>query len=611
MSLQREKRFKEATPKETVSKVKKILKAIDINIVEEWLPESSVGTYSLRLYISNSKLGANGKGVTKELARASAYAELLERYQNIWLARSAIRWENKFKFNYFVDEQELTAEEIVKSNNSFIKMYFSNRNISNADINKRIEAFKKIQKIDFNIFSKKTTYTCIPFYNVKEKKIDYLPYNTYSQFYGSNGMCAGNSAEEALVQGLSEIIERYILKKIFKEKPCLPDVPNSYLGRFPYLLEKFEMLKKLDNYTFLLKDCSFGGKYPAVALIIIEKNTGRYGIKVGCHPDYLLAIERCFTEAAQGNDITEYVNRSKLNFNNNRVNDPINICNCFRIGFADYPFELLGAQPSFDFIPVKDVSNKSNRDILKDMINNLIKEGYDILIHNVSYLGFPSYHIIIPGISEVIDMTDEAFNAINTRLFVSELLNKPEEINKDNCNNIIKNLDYYSTSILDNEMRTHYGVLINFYVPGEEIRLGWLYLSAMCKVMLGNYEDASKRMLHIVRLAKNDNVNKYFYNAVYYYVSGMSIIKNHDEVIKYLKNFFSTEICIKINDLFHDTSKVITKQYVTHDYFNRNKCREVKCCDYHVYADIIDKYKSFQLKNYIKQEELITLFDDL
>lgn len=51
-------------------------------------------------------------------------------------------------------------------------------------------------------------------------------------FYGSNGMSAGNTREEALVQGMSEVVERYVQKRIFSDRPALPDIPEDYLRRF-------------------------------------------------------------------------------------------------------------------------------------------------------------------------------------------------------------------------------------------------------------------------------------------------------------------------------------------------------------------------------------------
>lgn len=70
-----------------------------------------------------------------------------------------------------------------------------------------------------------------------------MPKSTYTPFYGSNGMCAGNSPEEALVQGLSEIIERVVQRRIFTEKPALPDVPEEYIQQFPYVYEIIQNLR--------------------------------------------------------------------------------------------------------------------------------------------------------------------------------------------------------------------------------------------------------------------------------------------------------------------------------------------------------------------------------
>ena len=46
-----------------------------------------------------------------------------------------------------------------------------------------------------------------------------------------------------------------------------------------------EKLKQNEEYYFKMVDCSFGGKYPVAGLYIIDKNTGRFGFKMGAHPD--------------------------------------------------------------------------------------------------------------------------------------------------------------------------------------------------------------------------------------------------------------------------------------------------------------------------------------
>lgn len=99
-------------------------------------------------------------------------------------------------------------------------------------------------------------------------------------------MCAGNTREEALVQGFAEILERVVHKRILVEKPVLPDIPEACMQKYPEVYEKYLFLRKNSNYDVIMKDCSLGGKFPVAGLVIIEKNTGTYGIKLGCHPDY-------------------------------------------------------------------------------------------------------------------------------------------------------------------------------------------------------------------------------------------------------------------------------------------------------------------------------------
>ena len=72
----------------------------------------------------------------------------------------------------------------------------------------------------------------------------------------------------------------------------------------------------------------------------------------------------------------------------------------------------------------------------------LLDEGYDVLIRDVSNLDFPSYHILIPGMSELNDGSDTATRADNTRAFISGFLVKPSLINKENVKFILASLGH-------------------------------------------------------------------------------------------------------------------------------------------------------------------------
>ncbi|MBE6813203.1 MAG: hypothetical protein E7523_10045 [Ruminococcaceae bacterium] len=227
---------------------------------------------------------------------------------------------------------------------------------------------------------------------------------------------------KALVQGLSEIYERVAQRTIFINQEAVPDVPENYIEKYERIYQLYKKLKSNKEIHCFVKDCSFGGKYPVVALIVVEKDTGCFGVKFGCHPDFGVALERCFTEAAQGRKINEFTKTSILDFQNNGVATENNICNAFKIAQGQYPFQLFSKKSTYDFTPYEEIIGSSNKILLKEWIDRIIKSGYDVLIRDVSYLDFPSFHIIIPGLSELQKVDDQCFRAYNTRLFSRQVL---------------------------------------------------------------------------------------------------------------------------------------------------------------------------------------------
>lgn len=202
----------------------------------------------------------------------------------------------------------------------------------------------------------------------------------------------------------------------------MPDVPENYIEKYERIYQLYKKLKSNKEIHCFVKDCSFGGKYPVVALIVVEKDTGCFGVKFGCHPDFGVALERCFTEAAQGRKINEFTKTSILDFQNNGVATENNICNAFKIAQGQYPFQLFSKKSTYDFTPYEEIIGSSNKILLKEWIDRIIKSGYDVLIRDVSYLDFPSFHIIIPGLSELQKVDDQCFRAYNTRLFSRQVL---------------------------------------------------------------------------------------------------------------------------------------------------------------------------------------------
>lgn len=613
MSKQQQMHFKETLPVETVARLKRILADINVQTEEQWQDESSIGTWALRVVLKGTNIGTNGKGVSKEFSLASAYAELFERYQNDLLGNvSNMGNETQYSFLSNHDEKFMSAEDLIDEDSEYIKHYFKVRNMEKYTRNEKIESFKKVQKVDYYAFQKENSYLCIPFYSAKNRKVYYLPKNIYRLSYGSNGMSAGNTIEEAIVQGLSEIIERYIQRRLFIEKPVLPTIPDEYIKKYPYIYEMYSTLKKNKKYEYILKDCSFGGKYPVAALIILEKNSGKYGIKLGCHPDFGVAMERAFTEAAQGQDIYQYSGRSIIDFYNCDVEEETNMYNTYKVGKGQFPYQVFGVDTTYPFTPVKDVSEMSNAELMKNWCSEILEEGYDILIRNVSYLGFPSVHIIIPGLSEMTEALDIHYRTYNTRHYVCGLLMNPNNITSENTKYVIATMEYFMPSILENSIETYYPWYNKGDLPFAKSGMGSLYMIAMCHVINNSYGEAAKTiksLLNILEDANNDCNEEIetvqFCKGVYYYLSAMDVLKDAKKVEQYLSVIMDKEYVTKIINIFEEPDKVIAKQYPSFKAFiDVEKDNESNG----VYFRAQESLKKAQLNNPIEQKTLAQCF---
>lgn len=574
MKTAQEMHFKERNPQETVEYLQSILKKMDIAVEEQILPKSSIGTYSMRVAFHDTDLGSNGKGVSLEYMKASAYAEFLERIQNGHLNPWGWYEVQPGGYCHCPDERQMTAEEIASlaGEQSFLKYYFTYKGLMDVSEEERAREFEKLHRVEFQFGRGKNVYEVRPFYSVRNDRVEYIPYYLYMLHYASNGMCAGNTPYEALVQGFSEIMERHVQKKILKEKTCLPDVPESYLQQFPEIWEKLKTLREIPGIRAYMKDGSFGGKYPVAVLLLVSENTGGFGVKLGCHPDFGIAMERTLTEATQGGDVKEYCGRSWIDFYNRKVDDQANIYNSYKFGQAQYPYELFGDIPDYEFVPAKDVSQKGNQELFEELAEGFLTAGYDILIRDVSYLGFPSYQMLIPGFSELQQETDLMAKVYNTRAYLAPYLAYPEKMTEKTARLLMGVLAYWEDSPMENQMTQIYSVYPPGSFPAEDMRKGWQYLSAMCSVQCGEYGAAAEKMLKVLSFARLiGNAKEDFYRCLYEYLTLRDVGKDHEQAIRYLRVFFHEALCRQVDTYMEDPQKVIEKQYASYDYKGWNQ----------------------------------------
>ena len=124
---------------------------------------------------------------------------------------------------------------------------------------------------------------------------------------GSNGFAAGNTLEEALVQGSCELYERFCIEEFYHNnikyfyKINLNNLSNQY--------QKYISILKTKNIEINIYDCSYIINMPVLLLVAFVKDKNYFFYQFGAHPIFNIALERCFTELYQGIDYLLYAKK--------------------------------------------------------------------------------------------------------------------------------------------------------------------------------------------------------------------------------------------------------------------------------------------------------------
>lgn len=608
MNQLQENHYKEVQPLETVHKLRNILHELGIHVIEDWSSRDGDTCHALRIRIIGTDIGTNGKGATREYALASAYGEFFERMQNSTLA-SPLKFDVQMKSEYeFIDEQLMEASALVNESGAFFDHLVEQMHFCHDE--QEICALQL--KMSYKGHGNKGTYFCRPFFSLRDQKVYMLPREIYYPLYGSNGMCAGNAREEALVQGISEILERYVQKRIILEKRSLPDIPMEYLKTFPQAYEMYQALlkQKPEGYEYVLKDASLGGKYPVAAFVAVNRKTGRYGVRFGAHPNYGIAVERTLTEAFQGRKLEQFANGSILNFANGWVTDEINIYNSFKAGIAQYPIEMLMSS-ACEFTPVKHVGNMDNKALLWSLVSSIRSQGLDILIRDVSYLGLPSYHVIIPGMSEILPITQKTAQVVNAIGQAVVTLRKLGDASDAELELIRKYEDYVKYSHYDNMLTAQYGVPLNYPFPGDQFSFGSLFLSAMICYRQKNYESALKRIQEFNQINLQAGIdNPQYYRCIEEYIKAKVRGFSHSQIMEVLCLFFDESVYKEVDDLLEQPEHVLKRLYPTIIPYQCENCEIRDYCHYDVVESLHKTLLERQKEYFPSQETLISIMEN-
>jgi ribosomal protein S12 methylthiotransferase accessory factor len=397
--LARIKPYKAAAPEETVSEITTRLDSLGLQFVEEAICGGE-GRFSYCLHLVDDVRGepvfrTMGKGRTDAYARASAYGEMVERLQNLAFYMALVYPSeietncscSNSQFKYFPDEKLLVGEELRRGINRL------SRNDPAPDD-----------------FLRAKSAVGVPFWNVFGGGMEYLPFRAVQVIVGSNGMSSGNTMAEAVIHGICEVFERQVLKQLFLSPCSPPDIPlQLFEGHEIY--EDLTRLAERNRYEICVKDCSLGLRLPVIGLLIRDGGSG-YSFHLGSDPSPVTALERCLTEMCQGGPIL-FKRASELKGLDGdlrasefwRTQLHLNI----RSYEGHWPPALLGREFDYPFSGFEyPVSASDERDL--EYVLGIVEEaGWELLIRDNSFLGFPSYHVYVPGISEMANTLDNAF----------------------------------------------------------------------------------------------------------------------------------------------------------------------------------------------------------
>lgn len=398
-------KYKDELPLRTIGRIKDILHGLGLLPVETVWRNSVRGFYSVTVTIAGTELSTNGKGVSQEYALASAYGEMMERLQNqctfrlsFDLSPGALRHQG---FYYAPDEKAFSAAELLACGEEWMGTQLGALDAA-AD---PAALLRRWQGVSYEEVG--ADFVALPYCNLHTGNISHIPVKMASKMYMSNGMCAGNTPEEALVQGIAELFERHVNQRVVREKITPPTVPGEYIARCGRLAAMIAAIEASGDCRVVLKDCSLGRGYPVVGVIYVNRADASYFVKFGAHPVFEIAAERTLTELLQGQDIRKMMGTRDFSFAG-PGDDAHNLMGILVHGSGVYPSELFGPGESYPFREWPEVPAADNKALLRHTLGLVEAAGGQVYVRDVSFLGFPSFHVLIPHFSEIETFADTA-----------------------------------------------------------------------------------------------------------------------------------------------------------------------------------------------------------
>ena len=397
-----------------------------------------------------------------------------------------------------------------------------------------------------------------PFMSYPDCKTVMLPIDELYRLTASNGMASGNTINEAAVQGMSEILERFSEMEIVKNRLTPPPVPDEVLDRYPRIRKMIEQTKAVKGLDIRILDCSLGKGLPVLCAAITDQLHGTVGMTFGAHPEMGIALERLFTETVQGRNLKDASMAGSIEFSSGEMLLKENTFQMLKSGDGIYPASLLEDNPGWTFKEWKDVSSFDSKALFDYMVSVLLSISPAVYLADVSFLGFPTVYVYAAGVSEVTD-PDYALEKARLKLNSAKAWKALSDIDDKDVKRLLKFSEYSSK----------YGESdINYVtsVPYVGCKIGGNYelelFNAACYWRLGKGEKAAAVLKSV--LSEGNFIRQtdmLFTRGVYLLITGLNEGREAEDVKAVMDQLLPKAVSDLVFHIWENPNDVIKMMY--------------------------------------------------
>jgi UPF0142 protein HI_1265 len=357
---------------------------------------------------------SNGKGASQKAALASALGEYFERlstnyfFTDFYLGQQIANGD----FVHYPSEKWFPIEDEDLLPNGILDPFL-------LDFYDPAQELTPDLLIDLQSGNGERGIVALPYVRQSDQQTVYIPQAIINNLYVSNGMSAGNSKNEARVQGLSEVFERYVKNRIIAEAISLPEIPAEVMARYPSIQASINKLEQ-EGFPIYAFDASLGGQYPVICVVLLNPHNGTCFASFGAHPNFQVALERTVTELLQGRSLKDLDVFSPPSFNNQDVAEHANLETHFIDSSGLISWDLFKQKADYPFVDWNfSGTTQQEYDNLMAIFQEEQKEVY---IMDYNHLGVYACRIIVPGMSDIYPADDLIYANNNMGMDWREIL---------------------------------------------------------------------------------------------------------------------------------------------------------------------------------------------